>query len=242
MTPALLAAAPPLLTQADAPAGSNLLSPESINVASGVGYRVAELFMFSPVINTVIAALSVLAVGVFLWLLLTINTRAVAPRDFLDEVTRLVIRGDLDKAADLCRRARGVFVAPIVQRCVENAGQGHTVILEMVQTEGRRAADVVWNRISYLADISNVAPMLGLLGTVIGMITAFFGLERETGSVDAAVLSRGVGQAMTTTMFGLFVAIMALVMYSVIKSRATRTLAEAEQAVNTIADHLQRGS
>ncbi|MEM1444426.1 MAG: MotA/TolQ/ExbB proton channel family protein [Planctomycetota bacterium] len=206
-----------------------------------VGYRVAELFMFSPVINGCIAGLSVIALGLFLWLLLTINARAMAPRDFFDEVTRLVVRGELDKAADLCRRARGVWVAPIVQRCVENAGQGHSVVLEMVQSEGRRAADVVWNRVSYLSDISNVAPMLGLLGTVIGMITAFFGLERETGSINAAVLSRGVGQAMTTTMFGLFVAIAALLMYSIIKSRATRTLAEAERAVNTIADHLVRG-
>ncbi|MEM9753560.1 MAG: MotA/TolQ/ExbB proton channel family protein [Planctomycetota bacterium] len=205
-----------------------------------VGYRLAELFMFSPVINGCIAGLSVIALGMFLWLLLTVNARAMAPRDFLDEVTRLVVRGELEKASDLCRRARGVWVGPIVQRCVENAGQGHSVVLEMVQSEGRRAADVVWNRVSYLADISNIAPMLGLLGTVIGMITAFFGLERETGSINAAVLSRGVGQAMTTTMFGLFVAIGALVMYSIIKARATRTLAEAERAVNTIADHLQR--
>ncbi len=225
---------PGVLGQADTAGADGVIDP------AGLGYRLAELFMFSPIINGIIAALSVLALGLFLWLLLTINARAVAPRDFIDEITRLVVRGDLEKAADLCRRARGVFIAPIVQRCVENAGQGHSVVLEMVGSEGRRAADVVWNRVSYLADISNVAPMLGLLGTVIGMITAFFGLERETGSINATVLSRGVGQAMTTTMFGLGVAIMALVMYSIIKSRATRTLAEAERAVNTIADHLQR--
>ncbi|MEM8494251.1 MAG: MotA/TolQ/ExbB proton channel family protein [Planctomycetota bacterium] len=226
----------PVLATAPATSGAGV-SAEGVEA---VGYRLAELFMFSPVINGCIAALSVIALGLFLWLLLTINARAMAPRDFLDEVTRLVVRGEHEKAADLCRRARGVWVGPIVQRCVENAGQGHSVVLEMVQSEGRRAADVVWNRVSYLSDISNVAPMLGLLGTVIGMITAFFGLERETGSINAAVLSRGVGQAMTTTMFGLFVAIGSLVMYSIIKSRATRTLAEAERAVNTIADHLQR--
>jgi biopolymer transport protein ExbB len=205
-----------------------------------VGYRLAELFMFSPVINSLIAGLSVLALGMFLYLLLTVNARAMAPREFIDEVTRLVVRGEFEKAGDVCRRARGVFMAPVVLRAVENAGKGHSVILDMIDSEGRRLADITWNRVSYLADISNVAPMLGLLGTVIGMITAFFGLERESGSINAAVLSQGVGQAMTTTMFGIAVSIAALVMYAIAKSRATRTLAEAEAAVHNITDHLKR--
>jgi biopolymer transport protein ExbB len=196
--------------------------------------------MFSPVINGIIAGLSVLSLMLFLFFLLTINSRAMAPRGMIDEVTRLIIRGDYEKAADVCRRSRSVFMGPIVQRAIENAGKGHSVILDMIDSEGRRLADVVWNRISYLADISNISPMLGLLGTVIGMINAFFGLRRETGTIDSAVLSQGVGQAMTTTMFGLVVSIAALVMYSIIKSRATRTLAEAEQAVHNIADHLKR--
>ncbi|MFW6058808.1 MAG: MotA/TolQ/ExbB proton channel family protein, partial [Phycisphaeraceae bacterium] len=127
-----------------------------------------------------------------------------------------------------------------VQRCVDNAGKGHSIIMDMLDTEGRRRADIVWNRISYLADVSNVAPMLGLLGTVMGMIKAFFGLEREAGNVDAGVLSQGVAEAMSTTMFGLMVGILALVFYSIVKARATRTLAEAEAAVHSITDHLKR--
>jgi len=195
--------------------------------------------MFSPVINGIIAGLSVLALMFFLWFLLTINVRAVAPAGFVNEVTNLVLAHRYDAAADACRRSKRVFIAPVVLRSVTNAGKSQSIIMSMIDSEGRRLSDIIWNRISYLADISNVAPMLGLLGTVMGMITAFFGLDKESGSINSSVLSQGVGQAMTTTMFGLIVGISALVFYSIIKSRATKCLAEAEAAVHSIADRIR---
>ncbi|NBC97349.1 MAG: hypothetical protein GVY27_13470 [Deinococcus-Thermus bacterium] len=176
----------------------------------------------------------------FLAYLLTINSRAMVPADLVDELTKLVLARKYEQAADLCRRNRRVFVASIVQRCVENSSKQHSVVIDMIDAEGRRRADVVWNRISYLADISNVAPMLGLLGTVIGMLSAFFTLEQQTGTANAKMLASGVGQAMATTLFGLVVGIGSLVLYSIIKGRATRTLAEAEAAVHAIADHVKR--
>jgi len=203
-------------------------------------YKLGQLFMFSPIINGIIAALSALGLMFFLYFMLTINRRTFAPPRFVDEVVKLVIRGDYERAGDVCRRSRGVFAAGIVQRCVENHNQAHSVMLDMIDTEGRRQADIVWNRVSYLADISNLAPMLGLLGTVLGMIKAFYGLESELGGIDAVSLSRGVGEAMSTTLFGLSVGIFTLVLYSLVKARATRTLADAEQAVHMIADHLKR--
>lgn len=202
-------------------------------------YKLKQMFLFAPVINGIIAGLSVMGLMFFLWFMLTINVRAAAPPAFVNEITNLVLVGRYDAAAEACRRAKGVFIAPIILRCVENHGKSQSIIMSMIDNEGRRLSDIIWNRISYLADISNVAPMLGLLGTVIGMITAFFGLDKESGSIDSSVLSQGVGQAMATTMFGLMVGISALVFYSIVKSRATKTLAEAEAAVHTIADRIR---
>lgn len=213
---------------------------EPIDLSDNPLYRIRDLFFFSPIINGIIAGLSVLGLLFFLYFMLAINRRTFAPSGFVDEVVKLVIRGDYERAGDVCRRARGVFAASIVLRCVENHSQNHSVMLDMIDTEGRRQADIVWNRVSYLADISNIAPMLGLVGTVLGMIKAFYGLEHESGGVDAMVLSRGVGEAMATTLFGLSVGILTLVFYSLTKARATRTLAEAEQAVHMIADHIKR--
>ncbi|HEX7009131.1 MAG TPA: MotA/TolQ/ExbB proton channel family protein [Phycisphaeraceae bacterium] len=214
----------------------------TINPLTGAMPKLGELYMYSPILNGVIVGLSVIALMLFLYFLLTINTRTMVPPDLVEELTKLVVRGKHEEAADLCRANRRTFIATIVQRCLENAGKGHSVIMEMIDTEGRRRADIIWNRISYLSDISNVSPMLGLLGTVMGMIQAFFGLERQSGTIDAAVLSRGVGQAMTTTMFGLIVAIAALAFYTIVKARVTRTLAEAEAAVHALADHLKRAA
>lgn len=222
------------------PADSAAATPAPVNLNDLEPiYKIKEMFMFAPVINGIIAGLSVLAVMFFIWQLLTINIRSAAPPAFVNEVTNLVLVRRYDAAAEACRRAKGVFIAPIILRCVENHGKNQSIIMSMIETEGRRLSDIIWNRISYLADISNVAPMLGLLGTVIGMITAFFGLDKESGSIDSSVLSQGVGQAMATTMFGLMVGISALVFYSIIKSRATKTLAEAEAAVHTIADRIR---
>ena len=225
--------------EADAPASTDQVD-KPVDLSENPLYRIRDLFMFSPVINGIIAGLSVLGLVFFLYFMLSINRRTFAPPGFVDEVVKLAIRGDMERAGDVCRRARGVFAASIVQRCVENHNQNHSVMLDMIDTEGRRQADIVWNRVSYLADISNIAPMLGLVGTVLGMIKAFYGLEHESGGVDAMVLSRGVGEAMSTTLFGLSVGILTLVFYSLTKARATRTLAEAEQAVHMIADHIKR--
>lgn len=202
--------------------------------------RFAELYGYSPVINGVIGVLSFLSVCMFLFFLLTINSRSMVPPDLVDEVTKLVVRAKYEAAGDLCRANRRVFIASLVQRCMENAGKPSSVVLNILEAEGKRRAELVWNRVSYLADIANVAPMLGLLGTVRGMIKAFFALPQQSGGIDSAVLANSIGEAMATTMFGLLVAIVSLLFYSIIKGQATRALAEAEQAVHSIVDHIKR--
>jgi len=113
--------------------------------------------------------------------------------------------------------------------------------MSMVDSEGKRRADILWNRISYLADVANVAPMLGLLGTVLGMINAFFAVGFENLSAESRHLTNAIGAAMATTMFGLGVAILATFFYSIVRSRLTRGLADAEEVVHSLADHMKRG-
>lgn len=199
-----------------------------------------ELFLFSPIINGILAVMSIISLALFGFFFVTISANALAPAAFVDDVTKLVVAGQHEQAASLCRANRGVFVASVIQRCAENAGKDHSVIMDMIDAEGRRRADMLWNRISYLADISNIAPMLGLLGTVLGMIKAFFGLQSGSGSIDSLALSAAIGEAMATTMFGLIVGISALVFYSLVKARATKALAVAEQVVHSASDHIKR--
>ncbi len=198
------------------------------------------LFQTSPIIISIILALSVVALLMFVYLLLTVNHNSMVPAPFVDDVMKMVLDRQYKEAADFCRVHRQIFVSSIIQRCVENAGKEHSVLMDILETEGRRRADILWNRISYLADIANVAPMLGLLGTVVGMMGAFFVLNETQIDITSKALSKDISGAMATTMFGLIVAILALAFYSIVKGRATRVLAEAEQAVHAVADHIKR--
>ncbi|MEX2214107.1 MAG: MotA/TolQ/ExbB proton channel family protein [Phycisphaeraceae bacterium] len=200
-----------------------------------------RLFETSPIINGIIIALSGLALLLFIFFLLTINHNAMVPAAFVDDVMKMVLAREHKQAVDFCRHHRGIFVSTVIQRAVENADKDQAVIMDMVDTEGKRRADMLWNRLSYLADISNVAPMLGLLGTVMGMMRAFFGLDQSDMSLRSKAISSDIAGAMATTFFGLIVGILALVFYSIIKGRLTKVLGEAEAAVHAVADHLKRG-
>lgn len=239
--PAAQPAAQPLLQPAPASPSSRPNAAAMLDESTGAMPRVIFLFNTSPIINWCILGLSVLSVMMFLYFLLTISSYSLAKASFVDDVKNMVIKRRYDDAAALCRTHHRMFIATIIQRCVENAGKEHSVILDMIDSEGRRRSDIIWNRISYLSDIANIAPMLGLLGTVSGMIQAFFVLPSQSASLDSSALAQAIGAAMSTTLFGLVVAIMTIVFYSIIRSRVTRSLADAEQIIHSVADHIKRG-
>ena len=95
-------------------------------------------------------------------------------------------------------------------------------------------------RIEYLNLIATISPMLGLLGTVVGMVKTFAALAQSTGPVDPVELSAGIFQALVTTMMGLAVAIPTLLLYTVLRNRAdhiqTTVVAAGEQLVSGLPD------
>lgn len=223
------------------PAPAPAATPASGAVAMDALPSFVELYNTSPIINGIIIGLSVIALLLFVFFLLTINHNTIVPAPFLDDVMKMVMERDYKQAIEFCRHHRGIFISTVIQRCLENVGREHPVLMNIVDTEGKRRGDLLWNRISYLADISNVAPMLGLLGTIVGMMGAFFGLDQTSLDARSKFISGNIAGAMATTYFGLIVAIAALIFHSIIKSRLTRVLSEAEQAVHAVTDHIKRG-
>ena len=223
------------------PDASQIIDDASFKPQLGEGPIVWALFEKSKLVNSVILILSVIAFLLFFYFLFTIKGQTMAPRVFVDEVMKLLHENNYSGAAEYARANQQLFIGSIVQRCLENKSKSHSVLMAMIDTEGNRRADIEWNRISYLADVSNVAPMLGLLGTVLGMIDAFFyALPESTASISSQALSRSIGGAMATTMFGLIVGIIALVFYSIVKGRLTQALADSQQIVHAITDHIKR--
>ena len=100
--------------------------------------------------------------------------------------------------------------------------------------EGGRIADAMMAAVDWLADIAAIAPLVGLLGTVLGMFQAFGGIASDVSAgAKPVVLAQGVSQAIVTTIFGLAVAIPSLLAYAVFRRRAQRRIAEIEVEVES---------
>lgn len=101
------------------------------------------------------------------------------------------------------------------------------------QAEGSRIASRLYSSVDWLADIAAIAPLVGLLGTVLGMFQAFAGIDTAAGAKPAA-LAQGVSKAIITTIFGLAVAIPALVFHALFRRRAANRIAELEEKADEI--------
>lgn len=101
------------------------------------------------------------------------------------------------------------------------------------QAEGSRIAARLYMAVDWLADIAAIAPLVGLLGTVLGMFQAFAGIDTAAGAKPAA-LAQGVSKAIITTIFGLAVAIPALLFHAIFRRRAARRVAELEEKADEI--------
>ena len=104
-----------------------------------------------------------------------------------------------------------------------------------VESEGRRIADRVYMAVDWLSDIAAIAPLVGLLGTVLGMFQAFGGIASDVSAgAKPVVLAQGVSQAIVTTIFGLVVAIPCLVLHAWFRRRAVKLIAALEEKVDEI--------
>ena len=100
------------------------------------------------------------------------------------------------------------------------------------ESEGGRVADRLMSQVEWLADLGAIAPLVGLLGTVLGMFQAFGGIASDVSAgAKPMVLAQGVSQAIVTTIFGLVVAIPSLLAYAFFRRRAQRRIAEVEEKV-----------
>lgn len=98
------------------------------------------------------------------------------------------------------------------------------------EAEGGRIAERLMSSVDWLADIAAIAPLVGLLGTVLGMFQAFGGIASDVSAgAKPVVLAQGVSQAIVTTIFGLIVAIPSLIGYAFFRRRAARRIAEIEE-------------
>jgi biopolymer transport protein ExbB len=176
--------------------------------------------------------MSVIMVILILIFLLTIRRNAIISDRFMNTAETMIRKCDFLSLVTLSNR-RNECMARITQKTLDfissNPGIPFENIREVAQTEGSRQAGMLTSRITYLSDIGALAPMVGLLGTVIGMIKAF--IEISSGGkqgVREMGLAEGVSEALIATAGGLAISIVALCFYSFFRGRVHKYIGELE--------------
>ncbi len=185
-----------------------------------------------------ILLLSLLTVYLFVERLLALRKAQSNPTRLTETVAGYVRTGDLSGAIGYCR-AEDSPASRIIQRGLERVGRPIGEIKEAVQTAGKREIFQLEKRTDLIASAAAIAPLLGFLGTVTGMIQAFQQIQRLEGVVNPSVLAEGIWEALITTAFGLGVGIVALFAYNFLVNRINRTVHDLERASTDFIDLLQ---
>ncbi len=170
---------------------------------------------------------SVVALAVFIERLWSLRFGRIIPSDLGARVEELVKRGQLADAEAVCRRSKSAM-ASIILAALKNAGQDRDTIKEALQEAGRRDAAQLERYVGILGTVANVSPLLGLLGTVSGMIKAFTVISVQ-GVGNPASLAGGISEALITTAAGLTAAIPSFLAYRYFLSRVDSLTLELEQ-------------
>jgi len=187
-------------------------------------------------VMVVLALLSVTALSLIIYYFLTIKQDKLLPEDFLEKTFTLIGQKRYEEARMTCKSDRSLL-ANVFLAGLARLGRGKVVIQEAIQDRGKRSVDDLWQKLSYLADVAAISPMVGLLGTVLGMIQAFNVIAFQTGAVKPILLASGISKAMVTTATGLIIAIPAMIFHSYFRGKV-QSLTSRLENVSTELFHL----
>lgn len=186
-----------------------------------------------------LALCSLVASTVTIERLLALRRGRVLPRQIIEVVEAVKPGKDLSLAIEVCRRNPGVF-SDVMRAGLENADQPWEVMRDAVVDAGRQETPVLERHLVWLQTAAQAAPLLGLLGTVLGMIKVFASITLS-GLGDPQALSEGISEAMLTTAEGLAIGIPSLVAYNYLTARSEAHIAEIEAYASRLVSRLRPG-
>ena len=192
-----------------------------------------DVFTKSGAIGILIIVLSVVALAVIIENMVTLKRDKLAPPDLIDEVQALFDEGQYQEAMELCEN-EPCFFTRIAGAGITKVGHQFEVIEQSISEMGDEESIRLHQKIGWLALIANVAPMMGLLGTVGGMIKAFNVIASSGGQANPAELANGISEALLTTMLGLIVAIPTTASFAFLRNRLVKTVIEVGAGVEDL--------
>ncbi|MFA8299286.1 MAG: MotA/TolQ/ExbB proton channel family protein [Hyphomicrobiales bacterium] len=172
-------------------------------------------------IIAILGVFSVIAVYIFIERFLILNQASKENKNFMSNIREYILRGRLDEAKALCKNENSP-ISRMVDKGISRIGKPLNDINAAIENIGKLEVSRLEKNIAMLATISGAGPMLGFLGTVIGMIKAFYDMSMAGNNIDIVTLSSGIYQAMVTTVAGLIVGILAYICYNILVARVEK--------------------
>lgn len=213
------------LTEAAEPQGEKLLS-------------IMELAQEGGVVMIIIAILLVIALYIFIERFLAIKRASKEDENFMGSVKTAILGSKIDEARALCKEQTGP-VARMIEKGVNRIGKPLRDIAIAIESVGKLEINKMETNLATLATIAGAAPMLGFLGTVIGMIKAFHQMAIGGNQVEISQLAGGIMQAMVTTVAGLIVGIVAYIGYNMLVAKVEKVIHNMEARTMEFMDLLE---
>jgi len=177
-----------------------------------------SLDLFGSFLLWVLLALSVVSIGHIGMTAMTNQRKTYVPAGVVDQMKKLMTGGKFKEAIDLTAADQSFF-SQVLHASLREAGHGYSAVIRSLEQTSDELTTVRLRRIEYLNILAQVSPMIGLFGTVWGMILAFRAIVMAGGNADPVLLAGGIGTALTTTFWGLIIAIPALSAYGILRNR-----------------------
>jgi biopolymer transport protein ExbB len=194
----------------------------------GIDPITGDISITNLLVMLALLVLSVLSVYIFVERFLSINKSLKEEKNFMDRVKEYLLDGKIDQARDLCAQTDNP-AARMVAKGISRIGKPMRDIVSSIENVGKLEIYHLEKRMSILATASGAAPMIGFLGTTLGMIRVFQAMKFKS-SFELSTISGGIMEAMVTTVAGLVVGIMAYMSYNYLVAKVDKVIHTMENA------------
>mgnify|MGYP001238255814 FL=1 len=189
------------------------------------------------IIMGTLGILSIYAIYILIERYSTIKKASIEDESFLKSIKNFVEHKDIQAAKTLCKNTDNP-VSRMIEKGIDRIDKPMTDISAAIENQGKLEVYKMESNLANLATIAGAAPMIGFLGTVIGMIVAFHEMASAGGNIDVEMLSKGIYTAMVTTVGGLIVGIIAYIAYNYLVSKIDKVIFQLEARTTEFLDLL----
>jgi biopolymer transport protein ExbB len=203
--------------------------------------NLVEMFLKGGLVMWPILFCSIVGLAIIIDKYIIIRRAKINIPTFMVKIRGLLKKKDVDGATQLCLEER-TPVANIIRKGLRKYKYGHERVKETIEDAGKQEISKLEKGLTILATVAGIAPMLGFLGTVTGMVSAFMTLQELQGAATPSDLAGGIWEALITTVYGLIVGILALIFYNHFISLINKLVTQMELVSTDVVDVIEESA